>query len=770
MKKYFIFAAIATAGLFASCSSSDDITSSDVQNPIEDADARQAIRLNLATPTMTTRGTGTVGGVGTGTETNTHYSTNVWAGQTINVFMFNKGDATAAVLYANVDEYNADHDPDIDAAAFAALTTEQKTKTPASAGGTTLNLTEAHDPTAAANSAPVYLYDNQKMITPGSAENLIPGMDASLAKGEAMIEDGTINYYPPKGNFDFFGYHADDAVTGAVDKTTAATSLWTVPFTINGTQDLMSTKAALTGDENTSGTQAYIMANATNHTTDYYSAYAARKEVHPTLTFKHLLTRLQFSVIAGNKSAAGYVAGTPADYYTQAECDTHNAGLENALAAIDNASFYTFTGCLTNEVDNPSWTTNGTIQTVKTQEESSTTYTIVQVLQNNNSSNTDINHEGMVGKYFAVAATALTANTAYELHAVTKNGDNYSITTTASGISAKDIAETTLAAATACINAYNATLSGAWTTATVKTAAQESHLDASQAVKVKKIEVLSANTKGKLAVAWTADNMTDPDKITWDADQGLDATRWLTLMDRPEYKKKDGAAAAAVADFTDLTARNTALTNQKTALQAEKTALEGATTPDQTAIAAKQAEITAVDALITALTDSATNREADMITAETYALLTAAAQTAKYEAIDNPKNEKLIDLTPTSPTGTLSGETFTPSATPTPVGESIILSPGAYDANGVAQTGTAATDKITMKVTLAQNVPTNWNHPTFLTEKTQQYELDITAPAGGFKQNTSYNIKLTVYGLERIVVIAEVEPWIDGGEIPVGQD
>ena len=75
-----------------------------------------------------------------------------------------------------------------------------------------------------------------------------------------------------------------------------------------------------------------------------------------------------------------------------------------------------------------------------------------------------------------------------------------------------------------------------------------------------------------------------------------------------------------------------------------------------------------------------------------------------------------------------------------------------------------------MKVALEQNVPTNWNTPTVRTPKTQEYELEIKAPDGGFKQNTSYNIILTVYGLERIEVIAVVEPWGDGGNIEVGQD
>ena len=777
MKKYFIFAAIATAGLFASCSSSDDVAVSGGQEPIENSESREAIRLNLATPgAMTTRGTGTVGGVGTVGVGNG--IANVWAGQTINVFMFTKGTEAGQDTYEAVPDQttltqgNTYYTSATGEGQFTAAGTEVSdgsnyfTKVPgtaANAYATTLNLTPAHEPGATSTT---YLYDDQKMITPGSSENKIPGEATDdNGKGEAMIEDGTINYYPPQGNFDFFGYHADDAVTAAVDRTSAATTLWTVPFTINGTQDLMSTKAELTGDITETSSQKYIMAHAGtagataadpySRSKDYYSAYAARKNVHPTLTFKHLLTRLQFSIIAGNKSAAGYVGETNAVNYNQAECDVHNAGLTGALGA--NEKVWTFeAGAPLAETQWPVNTT-GFVKRIKEQDENTTTYTIVQCIKNTTGNNPD--PDPFLNAYFALPATDLTAldfNQDVDLYAVTKNGDDYTINAAIAGVSLKGVQASTPAA-------YNATLSGAWNTSMEKTPAQAAHLDVLQAVKVKKIEVLSANTKGKMAVAWTADELADPNKITWDATQP--DKRWLTLMDRPEYQKKDGAAAAEVADFTDLAARNTALNDQKTALQAELALI---TDQNSAAYTAKQAEIAAVTTLITALTDSATNREAAKITAETYALLTTAAQGAKYEAIANPKNEKLIALTPTSPEGTLSGTTF--NSDPKLIGESIILSPGAYDANGVAQTGDAATEKIRMKVTLAQYVPTNWNHPDFLTEKAQEYELDIKAPAEGFKQNTSYNVKLTVYGLERIEVIAVVEPWDDGGNIEVGAD
>lgn len=746
MKKYFIFAAIATAGLFASCSSSDDVTSNDVQGSIEIPEGREAIRLNLATPTvMTTRGTGTVGGVGTNGQ-GTHYLKNEWKGQPINVFMFTKGteavEAQAATYYADVNEYNTAKNTTLTADEFAALDDDAKIKTPATQAAaanpyaTTLNLTEAHEPGA---NAATYLYNNTEMITPGSSKNLIPGEKTDDdGIGEAMIKDGTINYYPPQGNFDFFGYHGDDAVDDDPEITKTAT-LWTVPFEINGTQDLMSTKAVLTETQTAklttgTGTEAVV-------SKDYYSAKAARKGVHPTLTFKHLLTRLQFGVIAGNKSAAGWVEATPAVNYSQAECDTHNAGLEGAVAATTTATdIYEFKAW----IDGQGTAAAGPFYEgkVKSLGADGDGYTKVKVISNEVPS--------FIGNEYAVHATDLTGMTgSVELLTVTNHASlDPKIYVTGVDNAQLDAAEA---------NAYNATLTDAWTTATVKTPAQDAHIDALQAVKVKKIEVLSANTTGKLSVAWTANELTDPNKITWDASQPDETNRWLTLMDRPEYQKKAGAAAAAVADFTDLQAMSDAIDAQIGLLDVTDDA----------------ELITTLTAKKTALGTEATNRETAKITAETYALLTADAKAAKYEEIENAVNEKLMALTPTSPTCTVTNsgqanETFDSDAVQ--VGESIILSPGAYDANGVAQTGDAATEKIRMKVTLVQNVPTNWNHPQILTEKTQEYELAIPKPTGGFLQNTSYNIKLTVYGLERIEVIAVVQPWVDGEDIDVGAD
>ena len=728
MKKYFIFAAIATAGLFASCSSSDDVAVSDGQEPIENPEAREAIRLNLATPTaMTTRGTGTVGGVGTSGDAN--YIANVWSGQSINVFMFTKGtEATAAVLYADAAEYNADKGTNLSDDEFAALTEAEKTKTPAGAAdpyATTLNLTPAHEPGATATT---YLYDNTEMITPGSASNKIPGENTDNdGSGEAMIKDGTIQYYPPQGNFDFFGYHVDKANTAGVDKTTAPTTLWTIPFTIDGTQDLMSTKAVLTGDENTANTQAKIMHDAGTRSKDYYSAYAARKNVHPTLTFKHLLTRLQFSIIAGNDAAAGWVPAGDI-YYTAAEAAAYNADPNNVAGClISTDEAYDFTAGPEAAAD-PQWSTSGVaLVTGATTDTNSDPYTVVKIIKN--VSNNTVDASIFLNHTFAVKGDDINnvslSGDGLQLYNVTGTGTNadpYVLSTAFAGVFIKTLAPTDH-------DTYNASLTGAVSTSTVKTAGAPAHQDVEKAVKVTKIQVLSENTKGDLAVAWTAADMTDPNKITWGSQPDED-NRWLTLMERP------------------------VLYNQNANVTIEDADIEGYTTMAADALTAAKAAATA------------------QIDAAVYATLSTAGK-AKYTPA-NVNNENLVGLTPTCPNITSSGV-----YPPTRVGESIILSPGKYDANGVAQIGDplANTQKLRMKVTLAQNVPTNWNHPEVLTPKTQEYELDIPAPLlstsgtdKGFKQNTSYNIKLTVYGLERIEVIAVVEPWVDGGDIPVGAD
>lgn len=240
MKKMFFFA-LAAAGMLTACSNEDTLGGNGDQNVSE-----QQIRLGVASSKVQTRGTGTVGGM---TE-----DENKWAGQTLWVYMLQKGSMELGYY-----------------------------KTPAEAAG------------AAVGTA---VFDNKEFKAPNTAENTVSGL--------ATTADGAIAYYPVSGNYDFWGYRVDDAVTGTPDvklvddtDTEVAADQATkrvVDITINGSQDIMAGKATPSTDEVT---------KLGNYDKNFYSAYAARKGVQPNITFNHLLTRFTFEVRAGSKATAG---------------------------------------------------------------------------------------------------------------------------------------------------------------------------------------------------------------------------------------------------------------------------------------------------------------------------------------------------------------------------------------------------------------------------------------------------------------------------------
>lgn len=71
-----------------------------------------------------------------------------------------------------------------------------------------------------------------------------------IADNEAKIalrwKDNLPLYFPRSGAYDFFGYYADDALTGAPQ---VGTNTLYAPFTIDGSHDLMIAKAVLTDED-----------------------------------------------------------------------------------------------------------------------------------------------------------------------------------------------------------------------------------------------------------------------------------------------------------------------------------------------------------------------------------------------------------------------------------------------------------------------------------------------------------------------------------------
>lgn len=281
MKKMFFFA-LAAAGMLTACSNEDTLGGNGEQNVSE-----QQIRLGVASSKVQTRGTGTVGGM-TDTE-------NVWAGQTLWVYMLQKGSMELA-LY----------------------------KSPAV--GTTA-------------AAETEVFNNKKFTAP-----------TTVTSGLATTADGTIAYYPVSGNYDFWGYRVDDAagatpVVKTVDDTDAeveanVATKRVVDIEIDGSQDIMAGKAAPSTDE---------VADLGNYADNFYSAYAARKGVQPNITFNHLLTRFTFEVRAGSKATAGLPAGgnTDAVKVTGVSVDSKTTGTLTVAytgAAKEAAELLTFTG------------------------------------------------------------------------------------------------------------------------------------------------------------------------------------------------------------------------------------------------------------------------------------------------------------------------------------------------------------------------------------------------------------------------------------------
>ena len=158
----------------------------------------------------------------------------------------------------------------------------------------------------------VYGFDRSEADYSTPFINNVAATAASTASISLTVthQDTQNPYYYVEGvNYDFYGYHIDDAATpeaatptpitvgdeGADQNGTQLTKGIYIPFSINGSQDLMTAKADPAVD--ILGTELEDVG-----TDRVYSAYAARRDVHPTLTFKHQLSRFIFQIKSGAES------------------------------------------------------------------------------------------------------------------------------------------------------------------------------------------------------------------------------------------------------------------------------------------------------------------------------------------------------------------------------------------------------------------------------------------------------------------------------------
>lgn len=112
-----------------------------------------------------------------------------------------------------------------------------------------------------------------------------------VATGVATPTAGQkVHYYPQTGNYDFWGYRLDGAELNTAAPINDGKTI-KKQFAIDGSQDIMAAKAKYNGDE-----------LAADRKGDVFSAYAARRGVQPELLFRHLLSRLTFTVKAGSSN------------------------------------------------------------------------------------------------------------------------------------------------------------------------------------------------------------------------------------------------------------------------------------------------------------------------------------------------------------------------------------------------------------------------------------------------------------------------------------
>lgn len=156
----------------------------------------------------------------------------------------------------------------------------------------------------------VYVYGIVPALT-GDAQFAINGEAATAppAGTEGATVTSTLTwsntdthfYYDGNNLYDFYGCHVDDAATAAMtiptgtDLTTAGFS---VPVTIDGTQDLMVAMPDKDADINGNG--------EVTATDNLYSAWSSRRGVKPNLVFQHVLTRLTFKAKCGDASAPAH--------------------------------------------------------------------------------------------------------------------------------------------------------------------------------------------------------------------------------------------------------------------------------------------------------------------------------------------------------------------------------------------------------------------------------------------------------------------------------
>lgn len=160
----------------------------------------------------------------------------------------------------------------------------------------------------------------------------------------SWVDSDTHYYYDGNNLYDFYGCHVDDAEIGTQDgsmtipdDTDLTTAGFSVPITIDGTQDLMVAMPDKSKD---------IEGNLeVTNTDNLYSAWSSRRGVKPNLVFQHVLTRLTFKAKCGDASAPAQPVKITSIQVTGAISDgtltviPANSGTQGFVAGTTTANF-----------------------------------------------------------------------------------------------------------------------------------------------------------------------------------------------------------------------------------------------------------------------------------------------------------------------------------------------------------------------------------------------------------------------------------------------
>lgn len=142
-------------------------------------------------------------------------------------------------------------------------------------------------------STAVPFIDNVAAVSPadGAADSSIEVLDA---------EDNKPFYYVGNYTYDFYGYYIDDL---QADPVLTAEGV-NVPLELTGGEDVMIATADPVVDVKKARDAGVFTGDASWNDRYAYSAYAARRGVQPSLTFKHQLVRFTFQINSGSEFEA----------------------------------------------------------------------------------------------------------------------------------------------------------------------------------------------------------------------------------------------------------------------------------------------------------------------------------------------------------------------------------------------------------------------------------------------------------------------------------